>query len=1091
MVSVPLIHAQLIPPRVKNHIRRVRLRDLGLSILTHRVTTVTAPAGYGKSVWVSSLLEEPGWPPTAWLSLDRHDSEPSFLLYHLIHAIKRVLPEFGSQSLRTMNSLEDARRDWLIAVSSLIEEIQGEREFVLVLDDFHLVDTSVAIHDILEHLIRWLPNGIHLVLISRNSLPLNLYQEQLSGELLEIGSARLLFSIEEVRQLLSLLDLKLGKKDVKVVYARTEGWAAGLRLLGMLIKQSGGDMKKTMSALKGKDADLYTYLGNELLKYLPNERQTFLLDSSLLPYLEPGLCTVALKCDDSEVIIKQLHSHGLLSRTEGDTVTWRLHQLMGEFLEQKASQLRALEYMVSVRRRAAGFLERNGDIDRALEQLVACDDWSDAVKLIHSHGEKYFMDCGRLDALHSWISRLPEDLVNSDYWLLYFKGMSILHINQEEALDTLSRAADSAGENGDIKCQIRSLFAIIGVYTFANNMQKIEETAGRIPVAAALLKSSWSRGIVLAAALGRAAWEDNLRQGVWLSRLTGKSKLDPLSRTAYIGFSCMIQFRMGNLTSAVELIEKLLADPYVQENERWTGEAYAIYSVICELTGNHHKLGEVSKELLRLGQKYHAPHQLGFAHRSLAHLHLSEGHLDEARKEFVLSRSAFSEGNNVFYAYLTDLDLILLRIKAGENARDLLPETQHVLGKLKTFPGGRGLDDYVLSVAGIIAMEAGQLELARERFEEVRLRSKRKGARQVLSGTQLFLARLALLEGDDGTADTYLREAMGAAEAEKWEYFWDWHAETVYTLCRRALLKKIHPKWTAHLLTRWFPQRTCKEAGSLLAYPDESVRSCITKMLQDVVGESGVPVVHVNCLGDFRVFVNGAEIPSSRWKTEKAKNLFKYLIMDKRRHHKEKIIEELWPESDPHLGDASLRMALTYARKALGLGDHVSESIILKRGMICLSPEIGVYTDHELFSSTAQGALQKADGDNPVVTDLLEQAAGLYSGDFLPDNLYDDWTEGLRVELRRLYLQVLFKLVESYRRQGKPAPALHACRRYLALEPADEPVSRTAMELLWQTDQKQQALSLYQELVNRLAKDHDLIPVAETNDLYERICCSS
>ncbi|MDQ7792747.1 MAG: hypothetical protein RDV00_11670, partial [Clostridia bacterium] len=953
MVSVPLIHAQLVPPRVKNHIRRVQMRDLGLSILTHRVTTVTAPAGYGKSVWVSSLLEEPGWPPTAWLSLDRYDSEPSFLLYHLVHAVQRVLPEFGKQVLRTINSLEDAGRDWLIAVSSLIEEIQGEKEFVLVLDDCHLVDTIVVIHDILEHLIRWLPAGVHLVLISRNSLPLKLYQEQLSGELLEIRSARLLFSMEEARQLLSLLDLKLGKKDVKVVYARTEGWAAGLRLLGMLLAQSGGDMKKTLSALKGKDADLYSYLSNELLKYLPDELQTFLLDSSLLPYLEPGLCTVALKCGDSEVKIKQLHSHGLLSRTEGDTVTWRLHHLMGEFLEQKVIELRTPEYVVSVRRRAAGFLENNGDIDRALEQLVACEDWSAAGKLIHSYGEKHFMDYGRLDALKSWIGCLPEGLVDNDCWLLYFKGMSILHINQVEALEALSRAADSAGEIGDIKCQIRSLFAIIGVYTFANNTQKIEETADRIPVAAALLKSSWSRGIVLVAALGRAAWEDNLRQGVWLSRLTGRSKLDPLSRTAYLGFSCMIQFRMGNLTSATELIEKLLADPYVQENERWTGEAYTIYSVICELTGNHQKLGEVSKELLRLGQKYRAPHQLGFAHRGLAHLHLSEGYLDEARKEFELSRGAFSEGNNVFYAYLTDLNLILLRIKAGENAKDLLPETQHVLGKLKTFPGGRGLDDYVLSVAGIIAMEAGQLEPARERFEEVRLRSKRKGARQVLSGTQLFLARLALLQGDDGTADTHLREALGTAEAEKWESYWDWHAETVYTLCRRALLKRIHPKWAAHLLTRWFKQRTCKEAASLLAYPDESVRNSVAALVQNVVQETGVPVVHVNCLGGFRVFVNGVEIPSSRWKTQKAENLFKYLITNRARHHKEKIIEELWPESDPRLGDASLRMALTYARKALGCGDHVSESIVLKRGMVYLSPEIGVYTDHELFSSTA------------------------------------------------------------------------------------------------------------------------------------------
>ncbi|MHB8842038.1 MAG: AfsR/SARP family transcriptional regulator, partial [Candidatus Aquicultor sp.] len=656
--------------------------------------------------------------------------------------------------------------------------------------------------------------------------------------------------------------------------------------------------------------------------------------------------------------------------------------------------------------------------------------------------------------------------------------------------DTLSCAADFAGEKGDIKCQIRSLLAMISVYTFANDLKKVRETADRIPVAASLLKDSWSRGVVLVAALGRAAWGDNLRQGVWLSWLADKTKLDSESRMAHLIFSCIIQYRLGNLTSARMLIEKALADPYVQENERWTGTAYAIYTVICVLDGDLEKLVEICDELLRLGQKYNVPHQLGIAHRRLALLHIWEGRLDEARKGFELSRNAFIQTNNIFYAYLIDLDLILLRINAGENAGDLLPEAQYALDKLKALPGGQGLDDYALSVAGIIAMEAGQLELARQRFEEVSLRCKRKGSRQVLAGTQLFLARLSLLQGDDGAADGYLRKALDAAEAEKWEYFWDWHAETVYSLCRRALLKNIHPAWAARILRRWFPQRTREEAGSLLVYPDESVRNCIAELLQDVVQETGVPVVHINCLGDFRVFVNGVEIPPSQWKTKKAENLYKFLIADRRQHLKEKVIEELWPESDPKLGDGSLRMALTHVRKALGLNDSASESVILNRGIIYLNPEIEIYTDYELFTAIARSALEDTDTDNPAIVELLEQAIELYRGDFLPDNIYDDWSTDLRAQLHQLYLQILLKQVESYRQRGKLTPAIQACHRYLALEPADEPVSRKTMELLWQSGQKLQALSLYQELVAALAKEYSIIPSAETNNLYEKIRCS-
>ncbi len=1087
MPPVPLVHTQLLPPRVKHSIKRPGLRDTGLAVLSHRVSTLVAPAGYGKSLWLASLLEEPDWPPTAWLSLDSHDIEPSFFLYHVIYAVKRIRPDFGGPSLRTMNSLEDTGRDWLIGTSAFIEEISGEKEMVLVLDDLHLIDENETIRSILEHLIRWLPAGIRLVLLSRRGIPLNLYRERLNNELLEIQGVELLFSLEETRELLLMLDLALSEEDINLIHICTEGWAAGLRLLAVLLKQAGGNLNKTLTDLKRQDTDLYTYLGNELLAYLPGELYAFLLDASLLPYLEPALCDTALQCDDSAALIVQLHAHGILSKTGGEVVTWRLHHLMGEFLEQKAKNLRPPEHGTSIRHRAAVFLESQGDIDRALEQLVANADWSGIATTINRHGDDYFLQSGRLDALRSWLGRLPEEVVAADPWLMYFQGMSILHGHPGEALDILSRATDAAGAKGDLKCQLRSLFLMIAAYTFANNLQKVSETARRIPLVASLLKSPWSRGVVLVAGLSKAAWEDNLRKGVWLSWLAGKAKLDPESHMGYLMFSSMIQFRLGNLNAARELIEKALGDPYVQENEQWTGTVNVIYSFICMLSGEHEKMAQICYELLRLGQKYDAPHQLGVAHRRLAHLYLEKELLDRAGQEFELSRDAFIRANNIFMVYLTDLDLVLLRLKAGENAGDLLSESQSLLHKLKTIPAGQGFDDYALSVAGIIAMEAGHLESARQRFEEVILKCKQKGARQARAGAQLLLARVHLLQGEDDEADRCLRNALGAAEEGNWEFFWDWHAESVYSLCRRALAKNIHPYWAIHLLKRWFPQRIAQEAGSLLVYPDEKVRRSATALLQELARKAGEPFIHINCLGVFRVFVNGAEIGLSAWKTRKAENLFKLLMIERRQHLKEKVIEKLWPESEPHLGDASLRMALSQARQVLGLGDHTVESLVLKRGMVFLHPGIRVYTDYELFTSAARHALQETDAYNPGSAYLLEQAAGLYQGDFLPDNIYDDWTAGLRAQLYKLYLQVLSKKIEFDRGQGKLFSAIEGCRRFLDKEPADEAVCRTAMELLWQTGQKQQALSLYQTLQAFMAKEYNAEPSAETIALYEKI----
>ncbi|MHB1404059.1 MAG: bacterial transcriptional activator domain-containing protein [Desulfitobacteriaceae bacterium] len=55
------------------------------------------------------------------------------------------------------------------------------------------------------------------------------------------------------------------------------------------------------------------------------------------------------------------------------------------------------------------------------------------------------------------------------------------------------------------------------------------------------------------------------------------------------------------------------------------------------------------------------------------------------------------------------------------------------------------------------------------------------------------------------------------------------------------------------------------------------------------------------------------------------------------------------------------------------------------------------------------------------------------------------------------------------------------------MEPGNEEVCRQSMDLLWQNGQKQQALSLYHELATALAKEYDVLPAEETNDLYEKI----
>ncbi|HUW64761.1 MAG TPA: bacterial transcriptional activator domain-containing protein [Spirochaetia bacterium] len=125
--------------------------------------------------------------------------------------------------------------------------------------------------------------------------------------------------------------------------------------------------------------------------------------------------------------------------------------------------------------------------------------------------------------------------------------------------------------------------------------------------------------------------------------------------------------------------------------------------------------------------------------------------------------------------------------------------------------------------------------------------------------------------------------------------------------------------------------------------------------------------------------------------------------------------------------------------------------------------------------------------NSPYAAAALEQAAGSYAGEFLPEDIYEDWTTSIRCPLRDLHLEVLFQLARVYQAKGNWAAALQTCRRYLASEPVAEPVVRLAMEILWQSGNRKQALSMYSQPAATLAGQYDARPESQTAALNEKI----
>lgn len=258
----------------------------------HKLTLVSAPAGFGKttliSAWLAQLQRLEARTGVSWLSLDEADSKlPRFLAY-LVTALQRISPLLGEGVLAILESSQPALSESIL--TGLINDLASvEDRYVLVLDDYHVVDSG-TIDEALTFLLQHLPPQMHLVITTREDPQLPLARLRARRQLTEIRVADLRFSIAEAASFLTLeMGLDLSKEDISALERRTEGWIAGLQLAALSLK-GREDVSAFIQAFAGDHHFIMDYLVEEVLQRQPKAVSNFLLQTSILERLTGPLC---------------------------------------------------------------------------------------------------------------------------------------------------------------------------------------------------------------------------------------------------------------------------------------------------------------------------------------------------------------------------------------------------------------------------------------------------------------------------------------------------------------------------------------------------------------------------------------------------------------------------------------------------------------------------------------------------------------------------------------------------------------------------------------------------------------------------------
>lgn len=1010
-----IILSQLTPPAQKSTIlERPRVIQLLQQCLDYPLTTLVTETGYGKTTSALGLIKSLKL-PFFWFTVSRNERDPRLFLTYLCSAFNQQGYKIGLPALRVLENSDVDLQECLIMLENSITSSLDE-EALFVVDDFQSLNESDEILRTMNWFIDHLPANLHLVILSRTmpEFP-SINNWRVRGKLLEIDKDSLSFSADETDQLYrSTYHLDLPREDLTRLHQRTEGWAIGLQVVWQSIKAMPNmpleSLLEEESEASGSSlGNLFAYLADEVLDMQSEDTQDFLIQTSILQFLDSDTCDFLLDRQNSAETLNDLYRSGLFIEQMKPDV-FRYHHIFREFLLSRLSKNEELKK--GLHRKLASYFSAHHYWEQAISHLISAGDYSRLKQVLDEVAER-LLQSGLKQSIRYWLGKLPPEEMSQYPYGNYLLGeVERIEANFDLALEayrTAQRLYQNLGNDWGVSMALRGQAQV-----YLDTLRPVN--AEQLLAKALNLLDQAEYPLEVSGLLTQIA-ENQVNQGAMLEaekNLQKARELSPMYAEMQAFTEARLLLRTGRLDEGLDLLARLdpgTSNQRMARPQRFHREATLLLSLYYSLQGEYESARQYADKGLQVSRQLQAKYVEAVARIRLGHalqLDLSEG----------LDAQGVLEIRKLYEFAIENVDIVRIHVEPLWGLCRLvgyagnLEEAKRIGDNALVIAANAG-DEWIgllvrISLGAALAM-GNAYEAASSILSVADSLAKKLNDTLASTAAYLWEAYTADKQGYKSSALLFLEQ--GLEQIQKYQY--------QFLLNKGTLLGPDDP-FTFYPLM-------------LLARENGLQPELLSQILSDLPASIGKYhpgyTLSLNLFGGFEARKGKHLIPAENWKRDKARQMLQALACNLGRGiSKEQLALLFWPDADELTAANNFKVTLSALNQTLEPdrpSKEAAQFVVRIGDHYQLNQQMKIKLDTTQFEKLAL-SLQLEDN---------EQALTIYKGKLLEgEPLQEDFMPEVQY-YHRLYLDCLGKVIEAAIADREFGKGLELSNRLVRQEP--------------------------------------------------------